>query len=157
MYQNNELFKNKYRINSTRLKGWDYSWPGYYFVTICTKDRTNFFGSIENEKMYLSEIGEIVENEWLKTEQIRKNVILDKFVVMPNHIHGILVIDNKYCSVETLCHNASTELDKNNFMSKISPKSNSLSEIIRSFKSICTKKICKKNQFNICLAITFLR
>lgn len=145
MYQNNELFKNKYRVDSVRLKGWDYSWPGYYFITICTKNQIHFFGEVKNEKMYLSDIGRIIEDEWLKTGQIRKNVKLDKFVVMPNHIHGILVIGDENYRVEALRRNASTASDKNNFMSGISPKPNSLSEIIRSFKSVCTKKICKIN------------
>jgi len=139
MYLKNELFRNKYRIDSTRLKGWDYSWPGYYFVTICTKDRANFFGAVENKKMYLSEIGKIVENEWLKTGQIRKNVKLDKFVVMPNHIHGILVIDD----VEAPSRGASTAALNPHHHPEWKP--GSLGSIINQFKSACTKKICKIN------------
>lgn len=90
----NILFKNKYRIKSIRLKHWDYSKDGAYYVTICTKNRECVFGNIINQKMQLSEIGEIVSNEWIKTEQMRTYVQLDNFVVMPNHLHGIIIIEN---------------------------------------------------------------
>lgn len=141
MYQKNELFNNKYRIKSARLKDWDYSWPGYYFVTICTKNRINFFGEVENEKMCLSDIGRIVESEWIITEQIRKNVKIDKFFIMPNHIHGILVIDDANCSVEAPRRGASTTALKPHHRPEW--KSDSLGSIINQFKSVCTKKIWK--------------
>ena len=96
-----EKFKGKYRIGSTRLAGWDYSSDGWYFVTICTKDREGFFGNIENKTMVLNEIGKIVAEEWQKTETIRKNIALDEWVVMPNHVHGIVVIENNDVVVET--------------------------------------------------------
>ena len=87
-------FKNKYRIKSSRYNGYDYAQNGYYFVTICTDEKQHFFGKIVNGGMVLNKIGEIVANEWQKTEIIRKNVFLDEWIVMPNHMHGILIIDN---------------------------------------------------------------
>ncbi len=88
------LYKNKYRIESTRLKDWDYSRNGYYFVTICTQDKKCLFGDVIDEKVQLSAIGEMVADEWQKTPQIRKNVSLDTWIIMPNHLHGIVVINN---------------------------------------------------------------
>src|SRR5512135_1100423 len=86
------LFKNKYRIESARLRGYDYSSPGLYFVTICTKNRVSYFGDVVNGKMELSPMGNIVADEWQKTPDIRANVQLDEWVVMPNHLHGIIWI-----------------------------------------------------------------
>ncbi|MGH7601113.1 MAG: transposase [bacterium] len=77
---------------SIRLKGYDYSQAGAYFITICTHDRECIFGEIRDGQMQLNEIGKIVEAEWLKTVEIRDNVELDAFVVMPNHVHGIIII-----------------------------------------------------------------
>ncbi len=85
-------FKDKYRIESTRLPGWDYSAPGWYFVTICTDQRLLFFGEIVDGQMRLSPAGQIVAEEWLRTAQVRSNVVLDEWVIMPNHVHGIIVI-----------------------------------------------------------------
>ena len=95
----NDKYKNKYRIASARAPFWDYGWEGSYFVTICTKYRECFFGNIEDGTMTLSRLGEIAKNEWLKTPRLRTdmNLELDSFVVMPNHIHGIIIIGkNKY-------------------------------------------------------------
>lgn len=139
----NYLFKNKFKKDSLRLKTWDYSWNGYYFVTICVKDRKKFwFGEIENGKMRLNVVGKLVKTELIKTEEIRKNVKLDCFVIMPNHIHGIIVINNDV-SVETHC-NASLR-EKGNF-NKFGPQKNNLASIIRGFKGP-VKRWCNKNNF----------
>ena len=90
-----KLFKNQYRVESTRLPGWDYGQAGYYFVTICTKDRVHYFGEVVSNDMQLSPIGEIAAQEWIKTEIIRPNVKLDEWVIMPNHMHMIAVITYK--------------------------------------------------------------
>lgn len=134
-----ELFKDKYRVKSTRLRDFNYVSNGAYYVTICTKNRQHFFGEIVNGKMKLSEIGQIVCDEWIKTKQIRKNIELDEWVVMPNHFHGILVIDNS--NVET-CRGMS--LRTHNKFSK--PISQSLSMIINHFKS-SVKRWCNKNGY----------
>ena len=77
---------------SIRLKGWDYSSPGWYFVTINTHVNRALFGVVVNGRMVLSEAGRIAEEEWHKSAVIRKGIELDEFVVMPNHVHGIVRI-----------------------------------------------------------------
>ncbi len=86
------LFKDKYRIESIRLPGYDYSRPGAYFITIVAHNRQCLFGEIVNGEMTLNEFGEIVKTEWQKTGALRPNIDVDAFVVMPNHLHGILII-----------------------------------------------------------------
>ena len=93
------LYKHGYRIDSTRLPHWDYSKDGWYFVTICTRDMALFFGKIVDHDVRLSNSGEIAAEEWQKTESLRSNVSLDEWVVMPNHIHGIVVIENEKSGV----------------------------------------------------------
>lgn len=89
--------KPKYNPNihhrrSIRLKGYDYSQAGLYFITICCQDRICRFGHVENEEMILNDAGQMVENEWLKLPERFNNIELHKFVVMPNHFHAILEI-----------------------------------------------------------------
>jgi len=135
------LFQNKYRIGSTRLPEYDYSNPGWYYVTICTKNKEGFFGEVKNDKMILNELGIIVEREWLKTKEIRKNVELDYYVIMPNHIHGIIILDD---NVETR-RGVSLQLKFKNKFSN--PIKNSLSIIINQFKG-SVKRWCNKNGFS---------
>jgi REP element-mobilizing transposase RayT len=89
----NLKYKNKYRIATTRLQSWDYCWNGLYFVTICTKKKYHFFGEVIDGEMVLSKIGKLVEKYWNEIPLHFKFVKLNEFVVMPNHIHGIIVID----------------------------------------------------------------
>lgn len=98
------LFKNKYRIESTRLSNRDYAANGLYFVTICAGDRACFFGDIVNAQMHLSVIGQIAERFWVEIPQHFKNTYIDAYVIMPNHVHGIIIIDKPY-DVETTCKN----------------------------------------------------
>ncbi len=150
------LFQNQYRIESTRLQGWDYSRAGMYFVTICTHDRAHFFGEISAGEMQLSPIGEIVAEEWQKTPQIRPNIELDAWVVMPNHLHGIVGITHQIPTVETARRAVSKRRDVSNsrdvetFRRNVSTAPNaptarlhpnSLGSIIGQFKSVCTKRI----------------
>ena len=96
-------FQNKYRIPSARWREWNYGDEGAYFITICTKHREHYFGEIKKGQMQLSEIGKIAHDEWLKSMDIRPDMNLDMecFVIMPNHIHGIVVIGrNDYNSVD---------------------------------------------------------
>lgn len=133
------LYKNKYRIESARCQNWDYTANGYYFITICTRDRQCLFGDIIDGKIQLSVIGQIVAEEWQKTEQIRSNVQIDASVVMPNHLHGILIIQKP---VETLHPNTPVETFRRNVSTNKSRlKPNSLGSIIGQFKSVCTKRI----------------
>ena len=77
---------------SIRLKGYDYAQEGLYFITLCCRDRECIFGTIVNGEMILNEFGKIAENEWLNTPVVRKNIALHAYVIMPNHIHGIIEI-----------------------------------------------------------------
>jgi putative transposase len=87
------LYKNRYRIESARKPGWDYAANGAYFITICTQNRRYFFGNVRNGAMRLSIAGEIAEKIWWTIPDRFPGVRLDAFVVMPNHVHGILIID----------------------------------------------------------------
>jgi REP element-mobilizing transposase RayT len=147
----NNKYQNKYRIPSARLKNWDYGNNGAYFITICTQNRDHFFGEIisvvdENE-MQLNEIGKLAERFWAEIPNHFPFVELGNYVIMPNHIHGILIINKKnivddivetlQCNVSTV--NATETINKKELMADISPKSGTISTIIRSYKSILTK------------------
>ena len=84
----------RHHRRSIRLRGYDYAQPGGYFVTICTYNREPLFGHVENGEMVLNEYGEMVRDEWFRSAEIRGEIELfpDEFVVMPNHIHGIVWI-----------------------------------------------------------------
>lgn len=88
-----EKYQNKYRIASARAQWWDYGWNGAYFITICTKMRKHFFGDISCNKMNLSQVGIIADILWHEIPNHFKFVELGDFIVMPNHIHGILIIN----------------------------------------------------------------
>ena len=89
-----DKFQNKYRISSARAPFWDYGCTAAYFVTICTQDRKCYFGDVVDGKMNLSGIGIIADVLWHEIKNHTQNVELEQFVVMPNHIHGILIINN---------------------------------------------------------------
>ena len=95
-----DKFQNKYRIPSARWQTWDYGSNGAYFITICTQNRRHFFGEIINSNipneyiMHLNDMGEIAEKYWVEIPQHFPFVSLGNFVIMPNHMHGILIIDN---------------------------------------------------------------
>ncbi|MEJ5245220.1 MAG: hypothetical protein WHV28_05860 [Bacteroidota bacterium] len=133
-------FRDIYRIPSTRLQNWNYGWNAAYFVTICTHDRQNFFGDIVDGKMVLSEIGELANQYWLEIPNHFSFVQLGAFVIMPNHIHGIIIIDKpndgenenknrndndnanvtanvetRHCLVSTNINTNTKTLDKNDF------------------------------------------
>ena len=132
-----DKFQNQYRIPSIRLKCWDYSSTGYYFITICTLNKEKYFGDIINEKMQLSKIGEIAKQELLKTEKLRKNVKLDEWIVMPNHIHMIIVIDNSNIETQSI---ASLQQNEEKWEpNKFGPQSNNLASIVRGFKAAVKK------------------
>lgn len=86
------LYKDKFKVDSNRLKNWDYSSAAVYFITIVTKNRECLFGFIEEDKMILNENGQIVENELLKSIKIRKNWFFHNWIVMPNHVHLLIEI-----------------------------------------------------------------
>ena len=144
------LYKN-FRIESSRLKKWDYRSEGSYFITICTKYMDPVFGHVDSGKMILSEMGNIVDKYWRDIQNHFPFLQLDEYVVMPNHIHGIIIIppvETLHCNVFLESKKTVVEstimAGKNQRMSKISPKKGSISAIIRSYKSICTKPVNQK-------------
>ena len=85
----------KHNRHSIRLKGYDYAQSGLYFITICCHNRACIFGHIENGIMIMNQYGKIAHNHWKNTIEIRNNIELHEFVVMPNHIHGIIQISRR--------------------------------------------------------------
>ena len=83
----------RHHRRSIRLKDYDYSQAGAYFVTICSWNKKCIFGDIVNGEMHLNEYGQVVSGEWQRSSIIRKEIELDTFLVMPNHIHGIVGIN----------------------------------------------------------------
>ncbi|TVR13291.1 MAG: transposase [Phormidium sp. GEM2.Bin31] len=80
---------------SIRLKSHNYSNPGFYFITICTQHRTCLFGKIEHRKIFLNPAGELIQTFWQQLPQQFSNIALDSFILMPNHLHGIIQIQDK--------------------------------------------------------------
>jgi putative transposase len=118
---------------SIRLKDFDYSSPGEYFVTICTHNHNCIFGEIINEEMQFNKIGKIVAGCWKEIPEHFSNVELDEYVVMPNHVHGIIIL-NETVGVEYI-----QPLQKT--YQHVIPKS--LGSIVRSFKAAVTRQ-CRK-------------
>src|SRR5262245_37324964 len=112
------LYRNRFRIPSARLPGWDYGRGGAYGVTICTRNRVCWLGEISEARMALSDLGEIVAEEWLEMARRRPHVALDAWIVMPNHFHGIVC------------------LDPPRFNGRPTP----LGEVIGQFKAACTRR-----------------
>lgn len=83
-----------------RLKNFDYSSFGYYFVTICTKNRQEYFGEIKNRRMVLNTCGEIVRRQWLWLENHFPFIKLDEWIIMPNHVHAIVIIQKQFTNIE---------------------------------------------------------
>src|SRR5262249_55795240 len=79
---------------SIRMQGYDYAQAGAYFITICAYERRSLFGRIDGGEMRPNALGIIVEEEWYRSAQIRRTITLHAFVLMPNHLHGIVIITN---------------------------------------------------------------
>ncbi len=143
-----DKYQNKYRITSARWQDWDYAWDGVYFITICTKNREHYFGEIVDDKMVLSNTGTIAHILWYEVKNHAKNIELDEFVVMPNHIHGILILhgndrnngDNgnneETRHVFSLQHGNDLSPGQKRFQNK---GKNTISSIVGSYKSAVTK------------------
>jgi REP element-mobilizing transposase RayT len=113
---------------SIRLAHYDYSQCGAYFITLCVRDRACLFGAIVEGSMNLNHLGELVVSEWQRTAYIRANVEIDQFSVMPNHLHGIVVITD----FGSVWHTPSE---------KFHSPSQTLGAIVRGFKAATTKRI----------------
>jgi REP element-mobilizing transposase RayT len=163
------LYKNQYRFNSIRLPHQDYTQNSWYFVTICTYKKINYFGRIIDHEMLRSPIGETAHQYWQDIPQHHQNIEIDSFIIMPNHVHGIIIINhslennrhykdvnhNNYGNVNNtyrrdVACNVSTDNNEYNLpkaMSEISPKAGSLSTIIRSYKAAITRW-CRQNGYD---------
>lgn len=117
-----------------RYKGYDYAQDGFYFVTICVKNREMFLGGAINGKIKLSEIGLAADKFWREIPNHFLFVKLDEYVVMPNHVHGIIIIENNTQNVGTQNFAFLPE-----YQNKFGPQSKNLSSIIRGFKIGVTK------------------
>ncbi|MBJ2175735.1 transposase [Aureibaculum sp. A20] len=161
-----DKFKNKYRTKSIRLQNWDYRWSSSYFITIITQKRCHFFGNNPKDEMNLSEIGKLANDYWIEIPKHFPFIELGAYVIMPNHMHGIITINNMdtlhsqkpITTIQpnvidflkqgkaSISNNPEIEgIDKSSKMSNISPKQGSISTIIRSYKSIVTKSARKIN------------
>jgi len=120
----------------TRLKDYNYSQSGYYFVTICTKNREQCFGKIEDEKMVLNNYGKIAKEFWSEIPLHFEHVKIDEFRIMPNHVHGILNIEDNGVG--------------NAYMRSLRDRTKMLlSRIVQQYKSSVTRKINSiQNEFN---------
>ena len=127
---------------SIRLKYYDYSMPGEYFVTICTFDHVCAFGEIVESEMRLSHAGTIIKHCWEEIPFHFSNVELDDYVIMPNHIHGILILRERTVGAEYI-----QPLPQKTFQHVIP---NSIPSIVRSFKAAVTRECHKKNYQDFC-------
>ena len=129
-------YQNKYRIKSTRLPYWDYRNEAAYYITICTQNYQPFFGAINHGSMTLSLSGKIADRHWQAIPRHYDHVKLDAYIIMPNHIHGIVILDYP---VETR-HVTSLPIGHaTNSFGPLLP--GSLSKIIQAYKSSVTKKV----------------
>lgn len=142
------------RKNSLRLKGYDYSGPGAYFVTFRVKGRQCILGEIVNGHIHLSPIGNIVEGVWQDLPTHYPNVILDAFCVMPNHVHGIIVINDHYESAGASLTSVWVGFKPTQTIPSPAPAicRHGLPEIIRGFKTFSAKRI---NEYRNTLGIAF--
>lgn len=120
-----EKYRGKYRIPSARWAAWDYGGNAAYFITICTAHREHHFGIIANGAMILAPLGRAAANCWNEIPEHFPFVVLDEFVVMPNHVHGIVVIDKPSSAVGT--------------PNRFGPQSQNLASIVRGYKTGVTK------------------
>ncbi|MEH1802962.1 MAG: transposase [Nostoc sp.] len=149
---NKPKYKGKYRIDSTRLPAWSYANNAGYFVTICTHGKKCFFGEIVQSEMQRSPIGEIAQKLWYEIPNHFSNCQIDSFCVMPNHIHGILVINQireegvmNQTQEEDAMNRVSTrgDIQRGGVTGLFNPmlSKNSLSKIVRWYKGRCSFEI----------------
>ncbi|MFH1846588.1 MAG: transposase [Candidatus Omnitrophota bacterium] len=132
---------------SIRLKNYDYSKEGAHYVTICAHDRKCIFGDVQNGEVLLNGMGNIVKFTWLGLPQHNKNVELDEYIVMPNHMHGIIKIvgaGSKPARNDNQDYN--TLYNYNRAGLEPAPTWHGLSEIVRQFKTFSAKRINQMNE-----------
>lgn len=144
-----EKFRKKYRIDTARWKHWDYSSDAGYFITICTVNREHFFGEIVDGEMKLNELGKMAERCWMEIPNHFPFATLDQFVVMPNHMHGILFIlkPNPVETQNLASLPCRAEQPPKWTPNKFGPQSKNLASIIRGYK-IGVTKFAKQNNIH---------
>lgn len=120
---------------SIRLKGYDYSMEGLYFITICVKNRATLFGRVINGELELNDIGRKAEECWLEIPRHFPNILLRPFVIMPNHVHGILEISKS--SAEDTENHACEKVAGNHM--PLRTHSRTIGSVVRGFKIGLTK------------------
>lgn len=138
----------KHHRRSIRLPTWDYRRFGAYYVTLCTQEHRCLFGHITDEQMHLNETGRIVDEEWRRSTDIRTEIELDAYVIMPNHVHGIVLIippgeemldaHDYYAPVGAT---GRSPLPSDESVRKPGPPPRSLGAFIAGFKSAATRRI----------------
>jgi len=130
----------KHHRRSIRLQGYDYTQSGAYYVTIVTYQRGHFFGEVVNGEMRLNKLGQIAHDEWLKTAALRPYVKLyeDEFVVMPNHMHGIIWIERDDGGVPAVTVGARRRRVPTGLEQFGKPVPQSIPTIVRAYKSAVT-------------------
>ncbi len=148
-----EKYQNKYRIKSHRRPHWDYSGNGIYFITLMIQNRLCLFGHIENKRMFENAWGEIAINEWYKSFEIRQELSCIEFILMPNHIHAIVEINN---NIALDSHDPFEDSHGRGNLTDIKPKNavahrkqKSLSSFIAGYKSSVTTQINNSIDKNI--------
>ncbi len=135
-------FKNKYRIPSARASFWNYGWNAAYFVTICTKNRVCWFGDVVNGVMELSPMGHIANSCWYQIPRHFPFVELGEHIIMPNHVHGVIIINKPDDGRDDGCDGDDGLPSTQN---QFGPQSKNLASIIRGFKIGVTKNARKIN------------
>lgn len=127
---------------SIRLQGFDYTQPAAYFITICAYQFQEQWGQIQHAEMIPNKWGEIIQAEWARNAEIQENLSLGAYVLMPNHLHGIIVLHPKEELWQDFYYPnfyAETPDEKKQAFGKIVP--HSIPFIIKQFKSTCTKQV----------------
>jgi len=130
--------------HSIRLPGYDYTRPGAYFLTILTHKKEHLFGNVVKGDVQLSPVGEIVQEQWQKIPTHFSDVLLDAFVIMPNHIHGILVITEGAASMgKGKAFDLWDDHKSNALPLRLGSQPGSIPAVVQNFKSITSRKINK--------------
>ncbi|MGA2679328.1 MAG: transposase [Sedimentisphaerales bacterium] len=131
-----------YHRRSIRLKGYDYSQRGYYFVTVCTRGRWCVFGDIEKDRMVLNDAGKMVSRWWNGLKNKYANIEIDEYVVMPNHCHGIINIVGSVGADQCVCPNTMGEHTGSPLQGR------PIYEMIRWFKTMTTNEYIRNVKQN---------
>ncbi len=131
---------NIHHRKSIRLKGYDYTQAGLYFITICTQNRDCLFGEIRTDEMKLNDAGRMIETEWVKLKNRFQNIEIHEYIAMPNHFHGILEIVGSTVGATLVVaqNNNGATTDNNGATTRVAPTGKTIGDMMDAFKSITT-------------------